>query len=352
MKVSILGDTHWGIRNGSELYFNYFMKFIEDDFLPHLKRSGIKTVIQTGDFFDKRKGIDYRTLTRVKEEFLEPLREAGVSLHVFPGNHDIYFRHTNEINSVTELISHYENVNVYNDPTTVQIGSNNVDFIPWINPNNKEQIAEFIASSDSRYCVGHFEIDSFEMQKGIEGHGGMSVSSFANYDRVISGHYHTRSSRKNINYVGTPYEMTWADFSDKKGFHDLDLEKDVLTFYENKHTLYHKLFYSTEINLETFDFEKLSNSIVKIIVKERSDLFHYERFLDNVEKSKPYDFSIVESDVIIADGVDEAEFEALDTFEVLKTKVEEAAEAQGIDVGIMMKHLHELHAEAVTLEAV
>jgi len=301
--------------------------------------------------FDKRKGIDFRSLNRAKKEFFDPLLALGVTVHTFPGNHDIFMRHTNEINSITELVSHYTNVFVYNEPTTVRLDGVDVDFIPWINQTNCDNTLEFIKNSSSEFCFGHFEINGFEMQKGVPGHEGLPVSTFSGYNSVFSGHYHTKNKKGNIQYVGTPYEMTWSDYDDQKGFHVLDLKNDSLTFIENEYRLYHRLFYSSDLDISGFDFSELSRTIVKIIVKERSDLFHYERFIDNIEKSKPHSFTIVESDLIVANGVDVEEFEALDTFSVLRTAAQIEAKAQGLDENIMNNIIDELYAEAVDMNA-
>ena len=44
MKVAIITDTHWGARNDSQAFTNYFIKFYEEIFFPELLERNIDTV--------------------------------------------------------------------------------------------------------------------------------------------------------------------------------------------------------------------------------------------------------------------------------------------------------------------
>jgi hypothetical protein len=58
MKVAIITDQHFGARKNSKLFHDYFLKFYNDIFFPYLEENNIKVVIDMGDTFDSRKGID------------------------------------------------------------------------------------------------------------------------------------------------------------------------------------------------------------------------------------------------------------------------------------------------------
>ena len=61
MKVAIITDTHWGARNDSQVFTDYFAKFYKNIFFPTLEKKGIKTVIHMGDIVDMRKFINRLT---------------------------------------------------------------------------------------------------------------------------------------------------------------------------------------------------------------------------------------------------------------------------------------------------
>jgi len=349
MKILILGDCHFGVRNDSECFSDFFFKYYNDIVFPYIEKHNIKQVIQTGDLMDKRKGVNFKTLNQVSTDFMGKLGDLGCTLHLIPGNHDIYYRNSNEVNSMTELFSWMPHVKIYNKPTKVLFDGMNIDFIPWINKNNSKEFLGFMKDSTSQGCVGHFEINGFEMYAGVECHGGLRSDFFDGYDMVISGHYHHRSTKWNITYVGTPYEMTWTDYGDPKGFHILDTETRDLTFHENPYRMFIKAFYSSEIDYKLFDFSELSGAIVKIIIQDKIDNDKYEWFLSKVNDQNPIDMSIVDSDVTVLHGVDEEQLETLDTFVVLTNAARATAENEGLDPVEMNNLILELYAEAITL---
>jgi len=149
------------------------------------------------------------------------------------------------------LLNEYPNITVYSEPVTRPFYGVDVDFIPWICKDNEDEIYNFIKNSKSKICFGHFELSGFEMDRGNVCLEGMDRNILQKYDLVLSGHFHHKSSDGQIVYVGTPGEMTWADYDDERGFHILDLNDLSLEFYENPHKMFHKIIYDeTQETLE------------------------------------------------------------------------------------------------------
>ena len=103
MKIALITDTHWGVRNDSTHFLDYFQNYYENEFFPKLEKEGITTVIHLGDIVDRRKYINYVTLRRMKDVFIDECEKRGIDLHVIVGNHDVPFKDTNEYNSMNEL---------------------------------------------------------------------------------------------------------------------------------------------------------------------------------------------------------------------------------------------------------
>jgi DNA repair exonuclease SbcCD nuclease subunit len=230
MKVCLLGDTHFGIRDGSKIMHDFFELTYTDWFFDLLKEHGVDEIYQFGDLFDKRKGVDSYSIAESKRYFFNKLVEYDITMHVLVGNHDAYFKESIIINSPDQLLGNYKNIIVYDKPTTVLIGHISVDIIPWICRDNYEEVKEFVNNSHSEFCFGHFEFEGFSMYKGVMSHGGLSTAMFKKYRHVYSGHFHTRSTGGNITYLGTPCEMTWNDFNDPRGIHFFDMDNGSVTF--------------------------------------------------------------------------------------------------------------------------
>ncbi|MDX8383508.1 MAG: metallophosphoesterase [Ghiorsea sp.] len=346
--ILVIGDTHWGHKNDSDVFSEYFLNFFNATIFPYIEEHGITDVIQTGDLMDKRKNINYQTLNIVTNSFINRFKELNCALHIIPGNHDIYFRHSNIINSMSELFSWCDHVKIYNDPTTVNIGGSNIDFIPWMNPQNTKEIIDFIDHSVSPFCVGHFEINDFADHIGMEIFpNGTPVSLFSRYNCVLSGHYHGKVQHKNITYVGTPYQLTWNDFGETKGCHTFDTESSELVAIPNPISMYIKDFYSSDIDYSTVDFSYFGGKIIKVIVSEKEDIDKFEWYLSEMTKSKPVDLSIVESDAVVVEGIDVEKFEALDTFSILIKLSLENAKNTNLDCVKMNTLVREMYSEAL-----
>ena len=88
MKVAIITDQHFGARNDSVAFLDYFQKFYDDVFFPTLVANGISVVLVLGDTFDRRKYVNFYALQRAKEMFFDRLANACITVHMLAGNHD------------------------------------------------------------------------------------------------------------------------------------------------------------------------------------------------------------------------------------------------------------------------
>ena len=80
MTVAIITDQHFGARKNSKLFHDYFLKFYNEIFFPNLIRENIKIVIDMGDTFDNRTGINYSALAWAKDNYYDRLRDMGIKL--------------------------------------------------------------------------------------------------------------------------------------------------------------------------------------------------------------------------------------------------------------------------------
>ena len=114
MKIALLTDTHFGARNDNLNFNDYFYEFYEGVFFPYLQQNNIKHCIHLGDLMDRRKYVSYRILKDFRERFIQPFLHLEIDLHILVGNHDIYFRNTNDVNSLQELLGgKYKNIHIY-----------------------------------------------------------------------------------------------------------------------------------------------------------------------------------------------------------------------------------------------
>ena len=345
MKVAIITDQHFGARKNSKLFHDYFLKFYNDVFFPTLEEYGITTVVDMGDTFDSRKGIDFSALSWAKNNYYDRLQEMGVKVHTIVGNHTAYYKNTNNVNAVDLLLREYDNVTVYSEPTEVMLGQLPTLFIPWINQENEERTLKLIEKTTCPCAMGHLELHGFRVNRQIIMEHGLDGKLFEKFERVFSGHYHTRSTNGTVFYLGNPYEIYWTDVGDTRGFTIFDTETLEHTPVDNPYKMFHNIYYE-DTNYQTFDTREYENKIVKVVVRKKSDTKKFEKFVDKLYASNIAELKIIEN----FDIQESAEFEAFeseDTLSILNRYVEESEVS--LDKSIVQKLLQEVYQEACEL---
>jgi len=323
MRVAIITDQHFGCRKNSKLFHDYFLKFYNDIFFPYLEKENITTVIDMGDTFDSRKGIDFSALAWAKDHYYDRLKKMGVHVHTIVGNHTAYYKNTNDVNAVDLLLREYDNVTVYSEATEVTIDEwLNVLFIPWINQENEERTFKFIQSSDCHCAMGHLELNGFRAHRGCVMDHGHESKLYSKFTKVFSGHYHTRSDDGRIYYLGNPYEMFWNDAGDRRGFTIFDTETLEHFHVDNPYTMFEVLYYNDE-SASLLDVRPYVNKIVKIIVKNKPRPKEFEKLVDKLLSAGVNDLKIVENFELQESEDFEVE-ESEDTLSILDRYIEES----------------------------
>ena len=348
MKIALITDTHFGARGDHAAFDKHFKKFYEQTFFPALDERGIRNVIHLGDMFDRRKYINYLTLSNCREYFFDPLRDRKIRLDVIVGNHDVFYKNTNEINSPDLLLADYDNITPYSDPVELTYAGLDILMLPWICTENYQEVMAMINDTRAQVCFGHLELAGFQMYKGQVNDHGFDSKLFQRFDLVCTGHFHHRSSSGNIHYLGNPYELTWADYEDPRGFHIFDTETRELEFIQNPNRMFHKIFFNKDYT--TGDYSHLKDTFVKVIVQNREQQIKFDLLIDKLEKAGVADLQVVD-DHMHQDLVDDNEIieDAEDTLTIL-SKFCEQLDTQA-DKKRLDNLLRNLYNEAINLES-
>lgn len=353
MKIAILNDTHCGARNSSDIFMDYQQKFYEDIFFPYLLENGIKHILHLGDYYEHRKYVNFKALEHNRRIFLDKVREHDMHMDIIPGNHDVFYKNTNELCSLKELMGHYiDCVKIHMNPVTVSYDDLNIALVPWINAENYADTMEFVKKCDAPILMGHFEFFGFEMYKGIPNPHGMETKDFDRFESVLSGHFHTKSSKGNIHYLGSQMEFTWGDCDDPKFFHVLDTNTREITPIKNPYTLHTKVVYNDEkIDYNEYDVTKLDYQFVKVVVEKKSDFFGFDRFIDRIQQRPVHELKIAETFTeFLGENVNDEDVRVDDT-QVLLDSYVDAVESE-LDKEKLKTLLRNLYVEAQNTEVV
>ena len=349
-KILILGDTHFGVRGDSLKFLAYYEKFYKEVVFPYVDANNISYIIQLGDLFDRRKFINFNTLVEAKRFFFDELKKRPITFYTLLGNHDIFWKESLAVSSTGSVLGEYD-IKMIDKPTTVDIAGTTFDLIPWICKENESDVTNFIDSSKSDICCGHFEIAGFPMYRGMHAEEGLSHDMFAKYERVWSGHYHTKSKAENIEYIGTPYEMTWQDAGDPKGFSVFDTNTRELEFIQNPYTIHERIEYNDKgvepIDPATID---IKDKYIKLVVVNKTDLYKFDRFVNTLYEQQPYEVKIIEDLSEFNEGTIDSEINLEDTVSILGNYID-SIQTDG-DKEAIKTFVKSLYIEAINQEVV
>lgn len=290
MKIAILGDIHVGCRNNNRTIQHWQGRFFKEIFWPYIEENGITQIIQTGDYFDDRKNINLQALAWQTKNIVKPAQELDCQVHVIVGNHDIPLRHSLENSSVEQILSDEKNFHVYKEPTKVDFADRQITMMPWICKENFEE-SQTVLQNGGDIVIGHFEITGFVMHPGAISKEGIAVSDFKDWKTVWSGHYHTQSDKGNIQYVGTPYQMSWSDATTKHGFWIFDTDDSSMSFVPNPYRYFNRFTWEDGCDADTSNLER---SYVKVAVKKKTNFESFEKFIDRINFGNPHEVKIIE----------------------------------------------------------
>lgn len=358
MKIALLADTHFGVRNDMAAFYDTFESFYANTFFPAIDARGIKHVLHLGDVFDRRKYVNFQTLEKTRYMFFDQLEDRGIRMEVILGNHDVYYRSTNRLSAVNELLGKYQNIGFYTDPCEVSIFGMDCVVMPWINQENYERAMKIATTArGSKPVFGHLELTGFNMYRNSVCEHGMDPKVFNRFDMVLTGHFHHQSQKGGIRYMGAPYEMIWSDYDDPRGFHILDTETFELEFIRNPDQMFYKVRYddSTDVPGRSAPGPDIEPSpdwkgkFIKIVVMRKKDPYAFDQFMDAVWATQPHDVTLVEDETLDIDKVLEGKDETLiidDTPTVLNAYVD-AITTQDVNKPALKRLMLELYTEAV-----
>lgn len=347
MKIGVITDTHYCFKKSNKNYHDYFERFYNDIFFPTLEDRRIEKVVHMGDAFDNRKGVDYWGLEWAQRVVYDRLRELGITVYQICGNHDCSFKTTNKINSIDTLLKEYENIIPIVSPKEITIGELKSLMIPWICKENENETFDLLQNSTAKVVFGHLELNGFTLFPGQPQTHGMETEKFEKFDRVFTGHYHTRSNDGKIFYLGNPYQMYWSDVNDTRGFNIFDTETYDIEFIENPYNMFEKIYYSNS-SVDDFDFSIVDGKNIKVIVNEKSNQSDYDLFISEILKRNIIDLKIVENLDVNDNLVNLVDFECEDTLGILNKYIEEADFK--LDKNIMKKIISDTYKEALEME--
>jgi len=290
-------------------------------------------------------------LYNARIRFFDKLESMGIKVTMICGNHDVYFKNTNEINSLHLLLSGYKNIHIIIDREVINYDGLDIGLIAWVNSGNLKDSIEWLNNLSVPVLAGHFEIKNFEMVKGHFASTGFDRTIFEKFNLVLSGHFHIRSTQDNITYIGNPNQTNWGDYGYNRGFAVLDTNTITLDYIDNKNNAYVVLKFA-DIDIHSFNYDLYTNKIIKVYV-DKLDVLSRKRLDLFVDKLGKIAYSIevneVTDEILRLEENHQVDIET-DTIGLIKNYISATTETD-ISKETLMNYFVEIYQESAQLYA-
>jgi DNA repair exonuclease SbcCD nuclease subunit len=284
-RAIIVSDTHFGVRNSSQEWLEIMKSYFKDFFIPMLKRDFQPGdfVLHCGDVFDSRHSLNLLVMNEAIEIFEEISQIMPIV--VILGNHDIYRKDSNEVNS-TKALKWIPNVHIFEEPEVLKIANKKILLMPW--RKSVEDEAQCVAENPADYMFCHTEVKGMKMGRYTESEHGLMLNLLSRFTRIYSGHIHYAQSSKNFRMVGCPYPMTRSDIGNEKGVWKVNFETDEETYVKNEFSpSFVRILFERVLEMELEEVNSLfKNNFVDILVHPKWSLnFPFSSFAEDLENT-------------------------------------------------------------------
>jgi len=323
-KYLLISDTHLGLYKSDDYWLNVVVSLFKE-VKDVCFRKGIDTIIHLGDFFHEKKAVSSRTID-VGIDIIEDLRPINMIL--VTGNHDVFYKDRIKPTSL-RMFDNYDHIEVVKDT----ISRDGMVFVPWSCP-----------LKEGTFCFGHFEINGFHMNNtSICDKGNIDIEDFRSYQKVYSGHFHKLSTIENITYIGSPFQQTFNDVGDTRGYYIMDggyveqfIEFSGAPKFIRQHT--------------EQGFQNITGNIVELIFDKDYGNAENARILEVVESLQPLKLKPNFTNIQLVEGderMDERNIKLLNHTEIMEKYVEGANLPSSVKKKVLMDMLMKLKEEVV-----
>jgi len=319
MKFLLVSDIHLGVKNNNEDFLYQTRDFFKNQVVKIIQEKDIDIVWILGDLFDSRTLVSV-LVKSIAIDIMQALLDSKPTLEIkiLAGNHDIYFKTTTEVASINVFKKFDDRVETITQIKGYNFKGYKVLAVPWLVEESRSWKSfnkivndfETTGKKTANLCLGHFEINGFEIVNGVVEEKGLDQTAFNSFDQTFSGHFHLRRAFDKIQYLGCPYEITWNDWGDDKGVTIWDTETNSMEFIQSENCSKHVLLKWSAVNKDMSLLQKAKDNYVKLVFDETPDATQRIEALDVIDTIGTRRLEILDETV---ESLDTSDLEAATT---------------------------------------
>jgi DNA repair exonuclease SbcCD nuclease subunit len=286
----MITDTHFGVRNSSTEWLDIMKEYFSDFFIPLLKKEKKEGdfLIHLGDVFDSRHSLNLLVMNTGIDIFEEISKIMPIVIIL--GNHDIYKKTSNDVNSV-KVLKWIPNIKVLEEPEVISVCEKKLLFMPW--RANHEEEAECVSKNQADFLFCHTEAKGLKFNRSTTIESGIDLSKLKSFRKIYAGHIHYAQKTGNFRMLGCPYPMTRSDINNEKGIWCLDIKSEEEIFYPNNLSpKFIKILFERLLEMDELEAKELfKGNFVDILMDPKWSLtIPFASFTDDMHGYRRLDF--------------------------------------------------------------
>lgn len=224
-KAIFMADCHLGVSTGRESKLSDIIWGLTAS-AKFANANGIDTIFILGDLFHDRRSIGIDVLCAAYDFFETAKNEYGLNYITFPGNHDMFLKHSWEINSVKPM---QQVITVVNDVKLVTVDDRRFWILPFV--HNEAAFMDILHKIEEQYeeddvLLTHIGIRGSELNVCFLLKDWSFVDfSESKFQQVYTGHFHIpQQVNHNVWYPGSLIPFKFDEGNCSHGFLVYDLK--------------------------------------------------------------------------------------------------------------------------------
>lgn len=215
----IFNDAH--LKTGNEADVIRSVKHL----IKEAKALSITDLIFAGDLFDSR-SFQRQSVLQAFDQILEMIEKAGMTLYLFPGNHDktVYASY----DSFLDIYKHYPCVVFNRELSVIELEGVSITLLPFFSDDMLIPMLEEAEGTD--ILISHFEMAGSTHLGKISEKSSINKKLLSKFTKTYLGHYHNHHEiTKDIVHLPSLRQSNFGE-DDNKGFSVLykDLSYEII----------------------------------------------------------------------------------------------------------------------------
>lgn len=217
-KIALLADIHLGIGNRQR-----DILWALDTVKQHCLEARVNNIIILGDLFHDRQSLDIDILCAA-HDFFRDARDRGQTWVAFPGNHDMFLKHSWDINSIKPL---GEVLTIIDTVKIIKLADTRFWILPFI--YSESSYIKILRCIEEQHQPGdilltHIGVCTAKLNVCfLLQHWNLVDFGDSRFRRVYSGHFHLRQEvGDNLWYVGSILPFKFDEGDSPHGFYIYD----------------------------------------------------------------------------------------------------------------------------------